>query len=589
MNNFIQRIGVLACIIIGLNGQLFAQTTCGGALNQCVTSQWNITAPIVAQAMPCTCCTTNPCTNPQFVNSGCLLSGGPNATWLIITIQTSGNLGWNVGSNASGFPQLGFYDWSMYPYTATTCAQIAANNLVPVACCWNGTSVGGTGMGPIPAGGSSVNYQPSIAVTAGQQFIICITNWSYATGTVVFQNSGTAQLGCCTAPTITAVSNPTAICIGHSATLTAGGASTYTWSPVNLTGPTIVVSPTASTIYTATGTSTSGCVGTKTVALTVNPSPTITAQATPTSVCLGQSAVLTASGAVTYTWLPGNIIGSSVTFTPIATTVYTVIGTSAGGCTASTTTTITVIPNPTITVNSGTVCLGGGLTLNAGGASTYTWQPGNINASSVTFFPLTTTVYTVTGTSVSGCTASATATITVNPLPVVVPTSNSPICTGGTLNLAVGAATSYTWAGPNGFASNAQNPFINNVTAVNAGNYTVTLTSAQGCTASASTNVIINPTPTIAVSNTGPYCSGSTISLSVSAAASYTWAGPNAFASNAQNPTIVNAQVINAGAYTVTITAVGGCKNTGTTTVIVNPSPTITVNSGTVCLGFGTT
>jgi hypothetical protein len=61
-------------------------------------------------------------------------------------------------------------------------------------------------------------------------------------------------------PTITASSSSNTICINSNATLTASGASTYTWNPGNLSGNNVVVSPTISTTYTLAGTSqTTGC------------------------------------------------------------------------------------------------------------------------------------------------------------------------------------------------------------------------------------------------------------------------------------------------------------------------------------------
>jgi hypothetical protein len=74
-------------------------------------------------------------------------------------------------------------------------------------------------------------------------------------------------------PTVTASASPAAICSGQSTTLTAGGASTYSWSPGSLSGSPVTDYPTSTTTYTVTGTSSYGCVGTKTVTVTVNPSP----------------------------------------------------------------------------------------------------------------------------------------------------------------------------------------------------------------------------------------------------------------------------------------------------------------------------
>src|SRR5690606_26489411 len=84
---------------------------------------------------------------------------------------------------------------------------------------------------------------------------------------------------------------------------------------------------------------------------------------------------------------------------------------------------------------------------------------------------------------------TATGTITVHPLPTATATSNSPQCEGSTLNLFADGGTSYSWTGPDGFLSTEQNPTISNVTTAAIGTYTVTVTDANGCTASATTNV----------------------------------------------------------------------------------------------------
>src|SRR6185295_12715430 len=115
------------------------------------------------------------------------------------------------------------------------------------------------------------------------------------------------------------------ICIWGSTTLTASGANTYSWSPPNglnvTNAPTVIASPTITTVYTVSGTNTStGCVGTQTVIVTVNPLPNVSVVATSNPICFGFNTVLTASGANTYTWSPANTLsspnGATVTATP---------------------------------------------------------------------------------------------------------------------------------------------------------------------------------------------------------------------------------------------------------------------------------
>ena len=74
----------------------------------------------------------------------------------------------------------------------------------------------------------------------------------------------------------------------------------------------------------------------------------------------------------------------------------------------------------------------------------------------------------------------------------------------------------------------------------------------------------------VTVANNGPYCVGSTINLTATTGApAYSWAGPNGFTSNLQNPSIPSATAAMAGVYTLTYDA-GGCISTATTTVVVN-------------------
>lgn len=88
-------------------------------------------------------------------------------------------------------------------------------------------------------------------------------------------------------------------------------------------------------------------------------------------------------------------------------------------------------------------------------------------------------------------------------------------------------------------------------------------------------------------SNNGPLCAGDQLNLSVvsAAATTFSWTGPNGFVSTLQNPTIPNAQTVNEGVYTVTISD-GNCSTTLTTTVVISTSGTPTINpAGPFCTG----
>jgi hypothetical protein len=172
--------------------------------------------------------------------------------------------------------------------------------------------------------------------------------------------------------------------------------------------------------------------------------PTVFVTASSTSVCSGQSVTITASGSgSSYSWSDGILNG--VSFTPSTTTTYTVTGTS-GGCTATATQTITVgsaIPSVVANTSASMVCAGQPITLTGSGAVTYVWTGGVTNA--VAFTPVSTTTYTVTGTT-AGCSNTATQTITVNPVPTVTANASSTnLCPGQSVILTGGGAASYSW------------------------------------------------------------------------------------------------------------------------------------------------
>jgi hypothetical protein len=138
--------------------------------------------------------------------------------------------------------------------------------------------------------------------------------------------------------TVTAVNSNTAICSGKTATLTAGGAVNYTWSPGTLTGSAVIVSPSVATTYTVYGED-GACNGIATTTLGVNPSPTLNVSPT-VFVPPGSVVTLTVSGANSYSWNPGGSNNNSILVSPVVTTIYTVTGTNNFGCVTTATTSI---------------------------------------------------------------------------------------------------------------------------------------------------------------------------------------------------------------------------------------------------------
>ena len=192
------------------------------------------------------------------------------------------------------------------------------------------------------SGAANYTWTPNINLNTNLGSTVIATSTASINYTVMStlgscHNSATSSITINPLPTIT-VSTPT-ICVGNTGTLTATGASTYTWSTGADTNS-IVVSPSVSSTYTVVGTSAASCVGAPTVgAITVTPYPMVSISGV-SAICIGQHTTLTASGAKTYTWSTGDSLGS-LTVSPTKDTGYTVIGTT-GLCSTKDSISITV-------------------------------------------------------------------------------------------------------------------------------------------------------------------------------------------------------------------------------------------------------
>ena len=130
------------------------------------------------------------------------------------------------------------------------------------------------------------------------------------------------------------ISGNTSLCEGQSTTLLANGASLYTWFNSS-TGPLLTVTPNTSTSYFVIGKNVSGtCSDTSSIFVDVFPLPVIHYSG-DTILCLGESSVLSLSGADSYSWNTGST-NATLAIAPTINTTYTVQGTnSQGSCSSS--------------------------------------------------------------------------------------------------------------------------------------------------------------------------------------------------------------------------------------------------------------
>ncbi len=439
----------------------------------------------------------------------------------------------------------------------------------------------------------NVNPQPTIvpnsgAVCTGGSFTIVPTGaatYTFVNGsnivtpgsTTNYSIVGTSSLGCVSsAPGIATVtvnalpvlsiSGPSAVCNSGSISQTVTGASTYSWN-TGATTSVVVLSPTVNTTYSVIGTNTlTGCVNSITKIISLNSPPVINVNSG--NVCAGKVFTIVPTGASTYTISDGVSIVST-TVTPGSNTSYFVSGTSSAGCvsTSSAVCNVAVNPAPAIVGNNGGVCIGSSYTLSPSGASTYTYY--NSSGSTITpvVAPTSNATYSITGTSILGCTSltPALVNLTVNALPVI-GVSNSTVCIGSSFTIVPTGAQTYTFSS----GSNIVTPTANT-------NYSVTGTSSAGCVAASAAVITVSTValPVISISN-GTVCSGSVYTLAPTGASTYTYSSGTPYVMPTSTAT-----------YNIIGKSAAGCisSNTAVAVVSVVAVPFVTVNSGTICAG----
>ena len=328
---------------------------------------------------------------------------------------------------------------------------------------------------------------------------------------------------------IVIASNDSPVCEGGDVQLmsdAAGGTPGYTFSwtgPGGFTSndqnPVIsMATVAASGTYTVVVRDSAGCAGEASTEVAVNPNPVVD----PTNnspFCAGEdlnlmSNALGGTPPYTYNWSGPNGFTSTdadptiAAATPDASGTYSVTVTDDAGCMTMGSTDVTIYPNPTVTAsNNGPLCEGEDLHLMSDAMDgtppySYSWiGPGGYssNVEDPTITNVTTSdagTYIIVVTDDNGCTAEASTEVEVHPNPTVTASSNSPICENDNLQLmaeAMGGTPPYSYAWDRLTGSNAtkQNPRIFNATMADAGTYTVTVTDDNGCTATASTNVVV--------------------------------------------------------------------------------------------------
>ena len=446
------------------------------------------------------------------------------------------------------------------------------NSLSPAICSGNSLTLTTTAVTNFTwSTGNTTNTTIVVSPTSNQTYSVI------GTSTAGCQSSGlinvTVNSGI---PVLSITNSPNTICLGKTATITAGGALSYTWTggtPTPTNGVSFLPGGGINT-YTVTGQN--GCgFSTAVTILTVSPLA-VSIVASSTAVCAGSTMTLSATSAVTgYTWQPGPVTGSTAIYGPVVNTVYTVTA-SDGTCSGVASISITTKATPTLSIVSSAtaVCQGAAVTMTASGAINYSWSPGTQVGATNSDNPSGPTVYVVTGTNALGCSASSSTFVLTFASPTVVINANKTmVCAGDQVLLAASGATSYVWSGGPATAGYTVNPLIST-------NYVVT-GSDNGCTGTKTISINVLTASVAINSSTTSICNGGSVNLNASGANTYTWSGAQitgAGASVTAMPTTTSVYTISATTTTVSVPTLK-CPSFASISITVFNNPTVSISA----------
>lgn len=351
---------------------------------------------------------------------------------------------------------------------------------------------------------------------------------------------------------------------------------------------------------TLTITSNSGCVAMVTNPVTVNPNPvadfSFNNSCVNVAVNFTDASTISSGSIQSWQWDFGNSTTSnqqnpSKTYSAANTYTVSLTVTSDQGCTASTTETVTISPNPTASYTISAVCEGeptvftDNSTVNPGSITAWLWDFGDSQTSSVqnpTHSYSSSGSYNVslTVTSSDGCSATSVQGATVNPGPTA-DFSAPDVCEGlataftNLSSVSSGTISTYLWDfDDNGATSDVQSP---SHTFSSAGTFDVslTVTTNNGCSQSVmyTVTVFANPVADFAVQDV---CEGATSTfsdLSAGAVTTWDWDFDDGQTANTQNPPHAYATPATYN-VTLTVTTADNCQDDITIATTVHPNPT---------------
>src|SRR5690554_931515 len=572
---------------------------------------------------------SNPSVNPGSAgNSGCLLSGENDPTWIILTVSTTGFLEFTLGSAGGN----GYYDWALWPYYEAgdpqsinggdACTEIQGNLLPPASCNWNASGGGYTGMaqaGNLPAGANQGNFENSFLVQPGDQFILCFSNFSGLVGANVPIFTGTdipGNAGATNSADITCdpSSLTTTVCLGDIASVTVddGGIPGAVFTFLNNAGdivgsnlgPDFDILPSDTTEYFV---EVSNGIITDTISILIN-------VAFPPSPVAGNDFVIchnavknlngiagsvnntiewSYTGPGTITFMPNNAsLTAGISASVPGTYVFELIE-SNGVCPDEVDNVSVLFESPSLTAQAqAPACFGGNdgaISINSASAVNYSFDNGVTWQANSTLNGLSAGAYDVCIETINGCVACQNL-IVDDGVEVFISVSNDTvICQNGEATLAASATGGNTFLYQWGHTANTG--ATQNVLSISQTDYTVFAENEDGCISSTET-ITVDVLPPLNVTSTPSQtiCPGESINIIASASNgnggpyTYVWTDP---AGNiVSNAAIFNASPLVTTIYTLTV--VDDCESsavTSTSEVIVAliPDVLLSVVDGEIC------
>lgn len=338
------------------------QTYTCNVVDQCGASGF-ATVPVVVNPIPAVTASVNTdsvCSGASFVANG---AGAATYSWTggvsdgIPFMPSAGGTYTVTGTDANGCTDTASVMVEVLPLPSVSGSVTSSS-----VCAGNSVTFTGSG---------ATSYSWDNGVTDGVPYVPSASGSFIVSGMDMYgcMNYDTVAVVVNTLPAVAAMANPSAVCSGNPAVVSASGASSYLWTSLSSTNSTETVSPTVTTSYSVIGTdSITGCTDSASVTVIVNDNPTVTAAGDSICAndCSSYNVVVTGGNpGYSYSWSPATGLSSTTISNPVVclsvTTCHTIVVTDTNGCIATSSACTGVAPAPTVVLSGPTsVCVNDG-------------------------------------------------------------------------------------------------------------------------------------------------------------------------------------------------------------------------------------